>query len=100
MKPKMIIEVTAAEYEQFLNDDTYLPQCVTLDADGLPNCEGRCPRNLICAMFVYKDAARRVAIEWFACATADDVAALADRAIPLQEAARTRRRIKYIAYCD
>lgn len=100
MKPKMLIHVSKEEYEQFLDDETHLPQCVLLDTTGLPDCEGHCPRDLVCTLFAYKDPERNVTVEWFACATADDVAQLVDRAVPLDVTARAKRRVKYIAYCD
>lgn len=98
-KPRMMIRVTREEFEQFAHDDTHMPGCATLDANGMPKCDCSCSRELVCAMFTFDDVENGVTIEWYACAPADELARLADRAVPIDETTRQNRRIKYIAYC-
>ena len=95
--PHLTIEVTQKEYEQFLSEETFLPQCIQLNTDGLPNCEVDCPEELVCAMFTYHDAEHGIDVEWYACAPPEILQQLSSRALPLNDE-RVERKVKYLAY--
>ena len=95
--PQLTISVTKEEYEQFLAEETFLPHCIHLNMDGLPNCEADCPEALVCAMFTYHDAEHGIDVEWYACAPPEVIKQLSTRAsAPVDE--RKERKVKYIAY--
>ena len=95
--PQMIVPVTKTEYEQFLNEETFLPRCIQLDVAGIPNCEEDCPEGLVCAMFTYHDAEHGTDVEWYACAPPDVLQRLSRRVVAPDEH-RAERKVKYIAY--
>lgn len=93
----LIIPVTRAEYEQFRQEETFLPDCLQLDAAGYPTCEGCCPEGLACTVFVYHDEARGVDVKWYACASTEMVAGLLERA-EADTAVAADQKIKFIVY--
>ena len=95
--PRLVIPVTQEEYEQFLRDKTYLPDCLHVDGLAVPDCSGGCPKGLVCATFVFVDMDQGVETEWYACAPAEAFAQLLDRAVQTEEA-RNGRKPKYITY--
>ena len=96
-QPQMTISVTKEEYEQFLAEETFLPHCIQLNSDGLPNCEEDCPEALVCAMFTYHDAEHGIDVEWYACAPPSVLEQLSTRAVdPVDN--QKERKVKYVAY--
>ncbi len=99
-QPRVAVRVTRAEYEQFLRDKTYIPDCLHLNGVGLPDCAGDCPQDMVCVMFVFTDRDAGIDAEWFACAPADVVAQLTGRALPAAELDEPHndRKLKYLGY--
>lgn len=92
----IIIPVTHEEFEQFLHEETFMPECAHIDADGTPTCGGACPDGFVCATFTYLDAERGVDMVWYACAPPEVVARLQDRVIV--DETFVERKAKFVAY--
>ena len=95
--PRVTVPVTEEEFNQFLNDHTYLPSCMVIDNNGLFSCRGKCPTGLVSVRFTYTDSEHNLQAEWYACAPVAEYEKLAPRAIPAPET-KTPRNVKYIAY--
>ena len=96
-QPQVVVRVSRAEYEQFLRDKTYIPDCLHLDGAGLPDCPGSCVVGLVCVMFVYTDPEQAIEAEWFACAPPKVVAQLIGR-VELMEEPQQERKLKFLGY--
>ena len=94
---RVVIPVTQEEYEQFLADKTYLPDCLHLSGNIVPDCEGSCPQGMMCATFVYRDESKGIDAEWYACAPPEILAQLEDRMVLVDEA-QNDRKLKFIGY--
>ncbi|HID53422.1 MAG TPA: hypothetical protein EYP41_15500 [Anaerolineae bacterium] len=95
--PQVTVPVTEEEFNQFLNDHTYLPSCMIIDNNGLFSCRGNCPTGLVNVRFIYTDSEHNLQAEWYACAPVEEYEKLAVRAIPSSET-KPPRNVKYIAY--
>ena len=76
-----VYEVTREEYQQFLDEGTFYPECMEIDASGLPDCLEHCPRGLVCTPFSYVDPEHGVDMQWFACAPPEIHAQLESRRV-------------------
>ena len=94
---RVVIPVTKEEYEQFLADKTYLPECLHLDGQIVPDCEGNCPQGLVCATFVYTDKEKSIDAEWYACAPPEVFAQLKDRFVVVDDS-QNDRKLKFLGY--
>ena len=96
-EPTKVIQVTHEEFERFINDQTFMPECAELDDSGVPTCGGKCPQGFVCATFNYTDLEHGNDMFWYACAKPEVVEKLSDRAI-LIDMAQPHRRVKYVTY--
>lgn len=99
-QPRVAVRVTRAEYEQFLQDKTYIPDCLHLNGVGLPDCAGDCPKNLVCVMFVFTDQEDGIDAEWFACAPPEVVEQLTGRIVLADDVAEPHndRKLKFLGF--
>lgn len=95
--PQVTVVVTKEEFEQFINDHTYLPSCMVIDDKGLFTCRGNCPENLVNIRFTYIDPQKNLQYEWFACAPAAEYQKLSDRFTSSAKPDEPRK-VKYITY--
>lgn len=96
-QPQVVVRVSRAEYEQFLRDKTFIPDCLHLNGAGLPDCPGDCVIGLVCVMFLYTDPEQGIEAEWFACAPPEVVAQLTGRAELFDEPGEDRK-LKFLGY--
>ena len=94
---RVVIPVTKEEYEQFLADKTYLPECLHLDGHIVPDCEGSCPQGLVCTIFIYSDKEKGIDAEWYACAPPEVFEQIADRVV-LVDDTQNNRKLKFFGY--
>lgn len=94
---QVTVPVTKEEFNQFINDHTYLPSCMSIDNNGLFSCRGGCPTGMVNVRFTYTDSEHNLQVEWFACAPAEEYEKLTTRTVPAPET-KTPRNVKYIAY--
>lgn len=66
-----VFEVTRQEYEQFLGEGSFYPECMEINEAGLPDCLEHCPRGLVCTPFSYVDPEHGLDVLWYACAPVD-----------------------------
>ena len=80
-EPNYVYQVTRAEYEQFIGDNAFYPECMDIDETGQPECLDHCPRGLVCTPFTYVDPEHAVDVLWYACAPPEIHAKLESRRI-------------------